>query len=254
MTTIVIATEKISKNYQMGAETVHALTDVSVNIAEGDFVAVMGPSGSGKSTFMNMLGCLDSVDSGRILLRQRDVTVLTAAELAEVRNQYIGFVFQQFNLLPRTSALNNVLLPLLYRQQLPKLSNSEALQQARQCLEQVGLGSRLDHFSSQLSGGQQQRVAIARALVNQPAVILADEPTGALDTETGLEIMVLLQQLHQQGKTIVLVTHEPDIAAFASRQLVFRDGKVLSDKTSQPACAANTLALFRQEKLSGALL
>lgn len=249
MHTAVMATQQVEKHYVMGEQTLKALKGVSVAINQGDFVAVMGPSGSGKSTFMNMLGCLDSPSKGQIMLQGTDVTQLSAADLASVRNKHIGFVFQQFNLLPRTTALDNVLLPLLYTNTPRKV----ARQQAQHCLELVGLGQRLDHHPSQLSGGQQQRVAIARALVNQPDIILADEPTGALDTETGLEIMALFQQLHTQGKTIVLVTHEPDIAAFASRQLVFRDGLLLTDRQSTPADAQQALADFRQHRLAEAL-
>lgn len=249
MQTSVMATFNVEKHYHMGEQTLKALKGVSVAIYQGDFVAVMGPSGSGKSTFMNMLGCLDSPSQGRIELKGKDVTRLSPAELATVRNKHIGFVFQQFNLLPRTTALDNVMLPLLYT----TTSRQQARLRAQHCLELVGLGKRLDHHPSQLSGGQQQRVAIARALVNEPDIILADEPTGALDTETGLEIMALFQQLHSQGKTIVLVTHEPDIAAFASRQLVFRDGLLLTDRHSTPADAKQTLADFRQHRLAGAL-
>lgn len=249
MTQIVIASNGIEKHYQMGEQQVKALKGVNVAIYQGDFVAVMGPSGSGKSTFMNMLGCLDSPSAGQIALKGTDVTHLNAAELAEIRNRYIGFVFQQFNLLPRTTALDNVMLPLLYT----NTRRADAIKRATECLELVGLGSRLDHHPAQLSGGQQQRVAIARALVNKPAIILADEPTGALDTETGLEIMALFQQLHAQGTTLVLVTHEPDIAAFASRQLVFRDGLLLSDRKSAPENASRALQHFRQIRLAEAL-
>ncbi|MDP2715645.1 ABC transporter ATP-binding protein [Rheinheimera sp.] len=246
MATAVIATRALEKHYQMGGQHLRALKGIDVSIAAGEFVAVMGPSGSGKSTFMNLLGCLDSPSLGQILLQGEDVTTLSAAQLARVRNKYIGFVFQQFNLLPRTTALDNVMLPLLYSTT-PK---HQAISRATECLQLVGLAQRMDHHPSQLSGGQQQRVAIARALVNQPALLLADEPTGALDTETGLEIMQLFQQLHQQGKTIVLVTHEPDIAAFASRQLMFRDGELIGDKGSQPQSAAAALQHFRQQRLA----
>lgn len=249
MTQIVIASKGIEKHYQMGEQQVKALKGVDVAINQGDFVAVMGPSGSGKSTFMNMLGCLDSPTAGQITLKGTDVTHLKAAELAAIRNRYIGFVFQQFNLLPRTTALDNVMLPLLYS----NMRRTEAIQRATECLSLVGLGSRMDHHPAQLSGGQQQRVAIARALVNNPAIILADEPTGALDTETGLEIMTLFQKLHQQGTTLVLVTHEPDIAAFASRQLVFRDGLLLSDRKSTAEDASKALQHFRQTRLAEAL-
>jgi putative ABC transport system ATP-binding protein len=246
MTTAVIATLALEKHYQMGGQHLRALKGVDINIAGGEFVAVMGPSGSGKSTFMNLLGCLDSPSLGRILLQGDDVSHLSAAQLARVRNKYIGFVFQQFNLLPRTTALDNVMLPLLYSNT-PKY---EAIRRATECLQLVGLAQRMDHHPAQLSGGQQQRVAIARALVNQPALLLADEPTGALDSETGLEIMQLFQQLHQQGKTIVLVTHEPDIAAFAGRQLTFRDGELIADKKTQPQNAAVALQQFRQQRLA----
>lgn len=249
MRDIVIASQAITKHYQMGELRVNALKGIDVAVNQGDFVAVMGPSGSGKSTFMNMLGCLDSPSSGHIQLKGTDVTRLTAAALAEIRNRYIGFVFQQFNLLPRTTALDNVMLPLLYT----NTRRADAIKRASECLELVGLGQRMDHHPAQLSGGQQQRVAIARALVNNPAIILADEPTGALDTETGLEIMALFQQLHQQGTTLVLVTHEPDIAAFASRQLVFRDGLLLTDRNSEPDDASAALAHFRHTRLAEAL-
>lgn len=249
MPEIVIASRGVEKHYTMGEQQVRALKGVDVDIMQGDFVAVMGPSGSGKSTFMNMLGCLDSPSAGQIKLKSTDVTHLNAAELANIRNRYIGFVFQQFNLLPRTTALDNVLLPLLYT----KMRRADAVTRARECLALVGLEARMDHHPSQLSGGQQQRVAIARALVNNPAIILADEPTGALDTETGLEIMALFQHLHQQGTTLVVVTHEPDIAAFASRQLVFRDGKLLTDRLSKAANAKESLAHFRATRLAEAL-
>ena len=239
----VIASIGLTKSYRMGSQQVQALAGVDVQIQQGEFIAVMGPSGSGKSTFMNMLGCLDSPSSGEIRIQGENVTHLSAAELARIRNRYIGFVFQQFNLLPRTTALDNVLLPLLYRK-----DHDGHQDFAIECLRRVGLAERMDHHPSQLSGGQQQRVAIARALVNQPAVVLADEPTGALDTETGLEIMQLFQQLNQEGKTIVLVTHEPEVAAFASRQLIFRDGRVQSDKAVQAESASEHLASYRAQK------
>ena len=221
----VIETRGIKKAYHMGSETLWALKGVDAKIETGEFVAVMGPSGSGKSTFMNMVGCLDAVTEGQVFIDGRDVSRLSHRDLAEVRNQKIGFVFQQFNLLPRTTALNNVTLPLLYSQ----VNESEWPQRARRCLELVGLESRMDHHPSQLSGGQQQRVAIARSLVNHPVMILADEPTGALDTHTSEEIMRLFQKLNEQGTTIILVTHEPEVAAYAKRQLVFRDGLLVSD-------------------------
>jgi putative ABC transport system ATP-binding protein len=222
VTSALLTTEDLGKIYRLGSETVAALAGVSVSIAPGEFVAVTGPSGSGKSTFMNILGCLDTPSSGRYCLGGRDVSNLASDELAEVRNRLIGFVFQNFNLLPRTSALENVELPLRYG----RMKRSERHERAREVLAAVGLGDRARHHPSQLSGGQQQRVAIARALVNRPVLILADEPTGALDTRTSVEIMRLLQELNRDGITIVLVTHEPDIARFARRVLAFRDGRL----------------------------
>ena len=218
----------LSKDYVMEAQTVHALRGVTLAIDAAEFVAVMGPSGSGKSTFMNLLGCLDSPTTGQYLLDGRDVSRLAANELARIRNQRIGFVFQGFNLLARTSALENVELPLMYS----GLPAAERHARARRTLEAVGLSNRADHQPSQLSGGQQQRVAIARALVNSPALILADEPTGNLDTRTSVEIMALLQDLNRQGITVVLVTHELDISAYASRVIQFRDGRLRSDDRS----------------------
>jgi len=220
-----IRTEGLSKIYRLGAEEVHALREVTVEIARGEFVAVTGPSGSGKSTFMNLLGCLDSPSAGSYFLDGGDVSHLSSDELAEIRNRKIGFVFQTFNLLPRTSALENVELPLRYA----GLPRAERHRRAREMLEAVGLGDRAGHFPSQLSGGQQQRVAIARALANRPVLILADEPTGALDSQTSIEIIGLLQRLNAQGITVVLVTHEPDIAAYAGRALRFRDGRLVSE-------------------------
>jgi putative ABC transport system ATP-binding protein len=241
----IIATEGVAKDYVLGPHVVHALRGVSVSIAPGEFVAVMGPSGSGKSTFMNLLGCLDTPTAGRYLLDGRDVAGLGRDELARTRNTKIGFVFQQFNLLPRTSALENVELPLLYSM----LPVRDRRRRARERLAAVGLGEREHHHPSQLSGGQQQRVAIARALVNDPAVILADEPTGNLDTRTSIEILALLQRLNREGLTIVLVTHEPDIATYASRVLVFRDGRLLGDEhRATPQDAAATLAALPLEE------
>jgi putative ABC transport system ATP-binding protein len=225
---VLIETRELSKSYPMGANEVQALRSVSLNIDQGDFVAIMGASGSGKSTFMNLLGCLDQASSGQYFLAGEEVSRKTPDELAELRNRYIGFVFQQFNLLPRTSALEQVELPLLYA----GVSGKERRERARQCLQEVGLSERAHHLPTQLSGGQQQRVAIARALVNRPVLILADEPTGALDTQTSAEVMQLLTRLNQQGMTVVLVTHEPDIASYARRKIVFRDGQVVEDKTS----------------------
>jgi putative ABC transport system ATP-binding protein len=227
----------LGKSYVMGSTTVAALRSVSLTIGEGEFVAIMGASGSGKSTFMNLLGCLDTPTTGEYRLAGEKVSDMSGDALATIRNRRIGFVFQQFNLLPRTSALDNVQLPLLYA----ATPASERRQRAMARLSQVGLATRHDHHPSQLSGGQQQRVAIARALVNDPALILADEPTGALDSRTSLEIMVLLQQLNTAGMTIVMVTHESDIAAFASRIITFRDGEIISDMPHAPDNAAAKL-------------
>ena len=221
----VIAVEGLHKYYDLGETKVHALRGVDLKIEAGEFVAIMGSSGSGKSTFMNMLGCLDKPTSGRYILEGTDVSALDKKALASVRNQKLGFVFQGFNLLSRTTALENVELPTLYA----KLEKNARLGRAKEMLELVGLGERLDHFPSQLSGGQQQRVAIARALVNKPAILLADEPTGNLDSRTSVEIMQIFQELNDQGLTIVLVTHEPDVAQFARRIVVFKDGKIRHD-------------------------
>jgi len=243
MTTPIIRTRELGKQYVMGDTVVHALRAVSIDIDAGEMVAVMGPSGSGKSTFMNVVGCLDRPTSGRYELAGEAVEELSADALAAIRNRRIGFVFQQFNLLPRTSALENVELPLLYT----GLSRQERQARARRRLDQVGLGERADHHPRQLSGGQQQRVAIARALVNDPVLILADEPTGALDSRTSIEVMALLQQLNREGITIVLVTHEHDIADFASRIVVFRDGSVRSDAPNDRKDAAAMLQALRAE-------
>ena len=225
MSTPVIEARQVRKSYPMGDGLLWALKGIDVTIQQGEFVAVMGTSGSGKSTFMNMVGCLDQPSDGTILLDGKDISRMNRNELAHARNRYLGFVFQQFNLLPRTSAMDNVALPLLYS----NVPEREWAERAKQCLMQVGLGQRLDHQPSQLSGGQQQRVAIARALVNNPMLILADEPTGALDTKTSDEIMELFTSLNANGKTIVLVTHEPEIADYAKRKLVFRDGELVED-------------------------
>jgi putative ABC transport system ATP-binding protein len=220
-----IRLQGITRDYLLGGSTVHALAGVSAEIGRGEFVAVIGPSGSGKSTLMNLIGCLDSPTSGHYELDGDDVSVLEADELAAVRNAKIGFVFQSFNLLPRTSALENVEMPLYYG----GVGAADRQARARARLADLGLSDREHHQPSQLSGGQQQRVAIARALVNDPVLVLADEPTGALDTRTGLEIMALFQDLNETGITIVLVTHEADIANAAKRILTFRDGRLLDD-------------------------
>ena len=232
-----VRVEHLAKDYVLGDNVLHALAGVTLTINAGEFVAVMGPSGSGKSTFMNLIGCLDRPTSGRYWLAGEDVAGMDSDELAAVRNLRIGFVFQQFNLLARTSALENVELPLMYANVSVKDRHARALQK----LAQVGLVERADHQPSQLSGGQQQRVAIARALVNNPSLILADEPTGALDSRTSVEIMALLQQLNAAGMTIVLVTHENDVAAYAGRVVHFRDGKVVSDDRQSPRSASADL-------------
>jgi putative ABC transport system ATP-binding protein len=221
-----ISVRGASRLYRMGEETVRALDNVSFDIAAGEFVAIMGPSGSGKSTMMNLIGALDVPTSGALLIDGRDIRSLSSDELAALRNRTIGFVFQQFNLLPRTTALQQVMLPLLYTH--PKPPDAEVL--AKRRLEQVGLADRMSHHPRQLSGGQQQRVAIARALANDPKILLADEPTGALDTKTSAEIMQLFSDLNQDGITVVLVTHEPDVAAYARRRIVFRDGRIVEDQ------------------------
>ena len=223
----IIVIEQLKKTYDLGEVKVEAIRGIDVRIAPGEFVAIMGASGSGKSTFMNILGCLDHPTSGRYLLEGQDVSKMSSDRLAEVRNKKIGFVFQNFNLLARTSALENVEVPLLYNGSVYRDRHARALA----ALKAVGLEARAGHHPSQLSGGQQQRVAIARALVNQPAIILADEPTGNLDSETSVEIMGILQTLNaQQGITIVLVTHEPDIVRYAERVIVFKDGLVVEDR------------------------
>jgi len=241
----IIAVDGLTKDYHLGSHTVHALRDVSVTIEPGEFVAVMGPSGSGKSTFMNLLGCLDTPTAGRYVVDGEDVAGLSPDALARIRNAKIGFVFQQFNLLPRTSALENVELPLLYA----GVSARERRARARARLAAVALADRESHQPSQLSGGQQQRVAIARALVNNPAVILADEPTGNLDSRTSVEVLTLLQRLNREGLTIVLVTHEADIAAYAGRILSFKDGRLRADeRVAAPLDAARVLAALPAEE------
>ncbi len=221
----VVETRELVKTYRMGDVEVPALRGISLSIGPGEFLAVMGASGSGKSTFMNLIGCLDRPTRGAYLLGGRDVGKLSRDQLARVRGQQIGFVFQGFNLLPRTSALENVELPLLYQ----GIASRERHRRASEALERVGLGDRLDHSPAQLSGGQQQRVAIARALVNRPALLLADEPTGNLDSRTSVEVMGIFQDLNEQGLTVLLVTHEPDIAEHARRVVTFKDGLLLSD-------------------------
>ncbi len=223
---IVIRTEELTKVYEMGAEQVHALSGVDVDIRKGEYVAIMGPSGSGKSTLMNLIGCLDSPTAGRYWLAGRLVSDLDDDELAYIRNKEIGFVFQTFNLLPRATALHNVELPLIYN----GTPAEERVERAKQALERVDLIPRMHHKPNELSGGQRQRVAIARALVNNPSIVLADEPTGNLDSKTGEEIMALFENLHRQGNTIILVTHEMDIAQHAHRVIFIRDGKIFSDE------------------------
>ncbi|MFI5272871.1 MAG: ABC transporter ATP-binding protein [Ktedonobacterales bacterium] len=237
-----IVVRRLTKVYRLGQTRVPALRGVSLDIPRGEFVAITGASGSGKSTFMNLLGCLDRPTSGSYWLDGAEVSRLPADTIADVRNRRIGFVFQGFNLLARATALSNVALPLLYA----GIAHDERARQARRALQMVGLGSRLDHKPAQLSGGQQQRVAIARALVNGPALLLADEPTGNLDTRTSVEIMAVLQHLNALGLTVVLVTHEPDIAAYAQRRITFRDGVVVHDEpVSVPRSAKEALPGLR---------
>ncbi len=232
----VIETNGLKKDYVMGDNVVHALRDVSLNIAKGEFVAIMGPSGSGKSTFMNLIGCLDRPTSGGYTLNGQNVATMSDNELAEVRNRLIGFVFQSFNLLPRTSALKNVELPLMYAGARDRVARAMA------ALERVGLGQRTHHKPNELSGGQQQRVAIARAIVNDPVLILADEPTGALDSRTSEEIMALFQDLNRHGSTVIIVTHEEDVARHCKRIIRFKDGRVLTDSlVENPIDAAEAL-------------
>jgi putative ABC transport system ATP-binding protein len=223
---IVIKTEALAKVYEMGSEQVHALRGVDVEIRKGEYVAIMGPSGSGKSTLMNLIGCLDSPSSGRYWLAGRLVSELDDDELAYIRNKEIGFVFQTFNLLPRATALHNVELPLIYN----GTPAEERVERAKKALQRVDLVDRMNHKPNELSGGQRQRVAVARALVNSPSIVLADEPTGNLDSKTGDEIMALFENLYQQGNTIILVTHENDIAQHAHRIIHIRDGKIASDQ------------------------
>jgi len=239
MTTPLIRIESLTKTYQLGEITVHALQGVSVRVDRGSFVAIMGPSGSGKSTFMNVIGCLDKPTSGDYYLDGVNIAELDRDQLAEIRNKKIGFVFQQFNLLPRTTAIENVELPLLYGEN----GGGKQRERALAALAVVGLAERADHRPNQLSGGQQQRVAIARSLINNPQIILADEPTGALDSRTSVEIMGIFQKLNREnGITIVIVTHEPDIAQYAQRIIHFRDGRIIQDeRVPAPRQAAEEL-------------
>jgi putative ABC transport system ATP-binding protein len=234
---VAIRTEALTKTYEMGAEKVYALRNVDLVIRRGEYVAIMGPSGSGKSTLMNLIGCLDTPTSGKYWLAGRLVSDLDDDDLAYIRNKEIGFVFQTFNLLPRATSLHNVELPLIYN----GTPSEERIAKAKRALESVDLGERMHHKPNELSGGQRQRVAIARALVNSPAIVLADEPTGNLDSQTGEEIMNLFARLHEQGNTIILVTHESDIAKHAHRVIKIRDGRVESDERSQyhPAAGAS---------------
>lgn len=230
----VIDIKGITKTYVMGEQMVKALRGVTLQIAKGEYVALMGPSGSGKSTLMNMLGCLDTPSSGTYVLNGSDVSRMSDDDLAEIRNKEIGFVFQTFNLIPRISALDNVALPLIYA----GVSSGRRRARAQEVLESVGLGTRVHHKPNELSGGQRQRVAVARALVNSPSIILADEPTGNLDSKTSIEIMGLFEEIHRKGNTVILVTHEPDIAAHAHRIVRLRDGVIESDERNQNIVSA----------------
>ena len=243
--TPLILTRDLAKTYHVGEVDIRALRGVTLDVQPGEFVALAGPSGSGKSTFMHLVGCLDKPTSGQYLLNGRDVSGVDKRELARVRNRDIGFVFQAFNLLPRTSSLEQVELPMLYGM---KLSGKERRARAAAALASVGLGDRQDHYPNQLSGGQQQRVAIARALVNRPSLLLADEPTGNLDTRTGLEVMSIFQKLNADGLTVVVVTHEADIAEFATRVVRFRDGRIVGDRpVTGRRDAAVEAAAYRDE-------
>lgn len=242
----VIELQNIKRDFQVGEETVHALRGVSFTINEGEFVTIMGTSGSGKSTLLNTLGCLDTPTSGEYLLDDISVRTMSKPQRAVLRNRKIGFVFQSYNLLPKTTAVENVELPLMYNS---SVSASERRRRAIEALQAVGLGDRLEHKSNQMSGGQMQRVAIARALVNNPAVILADEATGNLDTRTSFEILVLFQKLHAEGRTIIFVTHNPEIAQYSSRNIVLRDGRVKDDTVNPDILnAAETLAALPKQE------
>ena len=246
MNKAVIELQNIKRNFQVGDETVHALRGVSFTIREGEFVTIMGTSGSGKSTLLNTLGCLDTPTSGEYLLDGISVRTMSKPQRAVLRNRKIGFVFQSYNLLPKTTAVENVELPLMYNS---SVSASERRRRAIEALQAVGLGDRLDHKSNQMSGGQMQRVAIARALVNNPAVILADEATGNLDTRTSFEILVLFQKLHAEGRTIIFVTHNPEIAQYSSRNIVLRDGQIKDDTiNTQIQNAAEALAALPKQE------
>jgi putative ABC transport system ATP-binding protein len=229
----VIRVRDLERRYDMGGETIHALRGVSLDIRRNEYVAIMGPSGSGKSTMMNVLGCLDTPDGGEYWLNGQEVSRLSDDALARVRNKEIGFVFQTFNLLPRATALHNVELPLVYA----GIGSKERSRMAIEALQRVGLGDRMHHRPNELSGGQRQRVAIARALVNRPSILLADEPTGNLDSTTSSEIMAVFGELHRLGQTVIMVTHEPDIAAFAERVVVLRDGRVETDRLNRESAA-----------------
>lgn len=246
MNKAVIELQNIKRNFQVGDETVHALRGVSFTIREGEFVTIMGTSGSGKSTLLNTLGCLDTPTSGEYLLDGISVRTMSKPLRAVLRNRKIGFVFQSYNLLPKTTAVENVELPLMYNS---SVSASERRRRAIEALQAVGLGDRLEHKSNQMSGGQMQRVAIARALVNNPAVILADEATGNLDTRTSFEILVLFQKLHAEGRTIIFVTHNPEIAQYSSRNIVLRDGQIKDDTiNTQIQNAAEALAALPKQE------
>ena len=246
MSKTVIELQNIKRNFQVGDETVHALRGVSFSINEGEFVTIMGTSGSGKSTLLNRLGCLDTPTTGEYLLDGISVRTMSKSQRAVLRNRKIGFVFQNYNLLPKTTAIENVELPLMYNS---SVSASERRSRAIEALKAVSLGDRLEHKSNQMSGGQMQRVAIARALVNDPAVILADEATGNLDTRTSFEILVLFQKLHAEGRTIIFVTHNPEIAQYSSRNIVLRDGQVKDDKVNPDILnAAETLAALPKQE------
>lgn len=246
MSKTVIELQNIKRNFQVGDETVHALRGVSFSINEGEFVTIMGTSGSGKSTLLNILGCLDTPTTGEYLLDGISVRTMSKSQRAVLRNRKIGFVFQNYNLLPKTTAIENVELPLMYNS---SVSASERRSRAIEALKAVSLGDRLEHKSNQMSGGQMQRVAIARALVNDPAVILADEATGNLDTRTSFEILVLFQKLHAEERTIIFVTHNPEIAQYSSRNIVLRDGQVKDDKVNPDILnAAETLAALPKQE------